>query len=468
MEVPKTRQDLALLIEGHLSNPSNDTELTKGCLLAHFRAKSNQEFREFLKGFYGERWSDSLSVPVRTATHRIDKLVKDKANNIRKPNIFESVERLLNEKYMLPVSRKRPLSEIENSDPSAPETPPATPVEPPTSSAFDYIAPKRSCLDCLDLRQESSGLRKELNSIRTEAEKLQKRVDVKFKKEPRVLGQTIKRLRAQLDEKEQDFSELQVDFLELQEEFLELDTKYNEKVTRVEHLVEEVEHLNEQITKVNKQKAEIQRYHSAEKRNSVLSSQLKKACEEIKSLKSQVAYTENQLLEHDKENIVDTIDGNQFDSKTRKCILFCLEKNVAQHHASSIVEFIVREMTGKTVTKLPKRSTIQNIARESSIVSNIQTGHIMSESTNVTMAWDATTISGTHMNEVHVMTPYGPFILDVSEVPGARATDYVTNIKEILADISNQYSQCYDKNPAEVKKQIHDGKYKYIFLKSEM
>ncbi len=470
MELPKTTQELTLLIQSHLSSPAND--LTRGGLLAHFRAsKNNTEFYQNLKGFYGERWSDSFNAPVRSAVQRIIDRVDKQINNIGRQDISKKIVSYLNEKYELPKSCKRPVSEIEVCDLPAPETPPATPpvtpAEPPTHSSFDYVTPKRSCMDCRDLRQESSSLRKELNYSRSEAERLQKKVDVKFKKEPRVLGQANKRLKTQLEKQqetnEQKFFELQFEFLELQEDFIELDAKYNEKVNRIEQLVEDVDHLNNQVAKLAKQKTEIRRYHNAVKKQSVLSSQLKSAKEEIKALKSQLAYTENLLPEHDKENTINTIDGKQFDARTRKCILFCLEKNVSQQNASSIVQFIVQEMTGKRVPKVPKRSTVQNIAREGSILANIQTGQIMSESSNVTLAWDATTKKGLHVNEIHVITPFGSFVLDVSELPGGRAPDYATHVKEILADIADQYSACHNKNPDDVKKQIHDGKVISIF-----
>ncbi len=492
MERPKNKQELQLLIDSYLTtSPTADT-ITRGCVFAHYKVKSTTELSAYLKDVYGNAWSDSLSGAVRSSMSKLREQIKEKAKHLERETNGQTILNLFSEKFKLPISRKRPASEVcvppthetpiepptsysfdhttpkrpatdvENCDSPVLETPPATPTGPPTSTSHDFITPKRSCLNCFDLRQESSSLRKELNSTRSEAAKLQTKVNVKFKKEPRVLGQANKRLKAQLEKQQethdQQFFELQFEFLELQEDFIELDTKYVEKVNRVEQLVEDVDHLNNQIAKLAKQKTEIRRYHSAVKRQSVLSSQLKAAKEEIKDLKAKLAYTEN-LVEQDKENTpIETIDGNQFDAKTRKCIMYCLSKNVSQQHTTSIVDFIIREMTGRTVAKLPKRTTIQNIARESSIISNIQTCHIMSQSDNVTIAWDATSKGGTHMNEVHVMTPYGSFVLDVSEVPGARAIDYVTNIREILADIATQYSECYDKNPDEVKKQIHDGK----------
>ncbi len=502
MENPRTIRDLGILLDNYKLDARETTVLRLGHVIALYRSKNNPKFYEFLANFYGNQWSDSLKKPALTAVRKLSEKLRKFSNNIHKEGPSTRIVQLLQQEYTLPGSNKRPHSDVEPSQPFesecpakrltieppsavelldtlAPETPPLTPNDPqsdilgppapdtlPPSSMFDHITQERSCSECRVMRHELSGLKKELSSSRNETAKLQSRVDVKFKKAPRVLGQANKRLKAQLERQQETHDkqsfELQFEFLELQEDFIELDSKYNEKVDRVEQLVEDVDHLNNQVAKLAKQKSEIRRYHNAVKKQSVLSSQLKSAKEEIKALKSQLAFTENLLPEHDKENTLNTIDGKQFDARTRKCILFCLEKNVSQQNASSIVQFIVQEMTGKRVPKVPKRSTVQNIAREGGILANIQTGQIMSESSNVTIAWDATTKKGLHVNEIHVITPYGSFVLDVSQLPGGRAPDYATHVKEILADIADQYSACHNKNPDDVKKQIHDGEYIFI------
>ncbi len=194
--LPKNCAELNLLIDSLLT--CKGSELTRGNILANFKAKSNPDFIKFLEGFYGERWSHSMGQAALAAAKKIERTVDNLKQNIYRKKGAQSIVTLLNEQYTLPVpSGKRTHSEIEISDPPSvgPDTPPATPkrFEPESSS---YITPKRSklCSTCPELRHESSDLRKELKYARTEAEKLR----AKVKQRPSVLGQTIKRLEQQL------------------------------------------------------------------------------------------------------------------------------------------------------------------------------------------------------------------------------------------------------------------------------
>ncbi len=133
MEPPKNRQQLTQLIESHLNHPSTETELTNGYLLALKAKTTPREFCDHLKDFYGERWSDSFGPSIRAASNRLEKQIGILANSISRKSSGERVVVLLNVKYVLPTSRKRPAANSERYDPSAVETPGASPIEPPTS-----------------------------------------------------------------------------------------------------------------------------------------------------------------------------------------------------------------------------------------------------------------------------------------------------------------------------------------------
>ncbi len=491
MDPPTNQKELKLTIERYLKS-TVDGELTRGNLLANKQAtKTKPKFHEYLKGVYGERWTTSLLNPVYSAVSRIEKYVGDKAKNLyRSDSAGGEIVEYLNVKYTLPlsqnntsnnefldspekppansnglsstpISRKRPLPCVETPDPSAPETPPATPNGP--QSNYSFITPKRSkvCSECHVLRHESSDLRKELYTVRSEAEKLR----IKVKQRPSVLGQTIKRLEARLETQKlmHDASKAKA-----RTDAKTLRTLYNQEKSRarqVEPLLKKISDLKSEVNKLKREKSEMKRYRKLKKENSSPSDQLKAANDEIKILKERLGYSENRVeeLECDKENIIPTMDGNQFDVKTRKSIQFCLSKNVPQHHAGAVVNFVMREMTGNVMQKVPKRSSVQNMAHEMSIISNIQTGEIMVESDNVTLGSDSTTKSGIKVNETHLMTRYGPKVLDISESPGATAKDQAMTTRDHLSDMINQYSEYANKNPEETSKRIHDGNYNFYF-----
>ena len=47
--------------------------------------------------------------------------------------------------------------------------------------------------------------------------------------------------------------------------------------------------------------------------------------------------------------------------------------------------------------------------------------------------WDATTLNGAHINEVHVNTASGSFALNVGKLPGRTTEDYIDHIKRLRA-----------------------------------
>ncbi len=382
---------------------------------------------------------------------------------------------VLNEKFTLPVQRKRTQSDCD------PETLNTTYLESPTlSNSSGFVSgastptsvcgsasigspaghsisstPKRSrsCFECEVLEKERLRLGRELQETTEENEKLKAKVKTKFKKEPRKLQQSLNRLTSQNEK------------LVAEKEAAERrNLEAVKKLKSLSNFSEQIETLKDENTKLKKQKAEMQRYNRTKKGNSGLTEKLESAQTEMKLQKEKIRELENMVLELEEklEETINTMDGKQYDAKTRKCIKFCLEKNVSHANASSIVDFIVTEMTGRKIDKLPAASTCANIEREFGIISNIQSGEIISESTNSTLAWDGTSKSGTHYNETHVVTARASLTLNIAELPGAKAVDYATDIRDALEDVTNAYSQCFDQDPAETSKKIHDGEHKII------
>ncbi len=474
----KTSGELDQLFDTYLHSANNrlNTALLKGHVLAHYRANGNTGVITFLSSFYGSQWSDALKKPVIATVHQWNGKIKKFTKRIGRPADSIKIVSLLKEEYTVPVQRKRQLSEgkSENvskranpastpvcdfSDPVVPETPPLTPKCTPAS---DFITPKRSktCHECHVKRHESSSLRKELGRTKNEAEKLRAKVSIKFQNEPRVLNQTIKRLKPQIQKLRQ---KRKAERAKARQDIREIQSKLNtekEKARQVDSLKSKIGNLHEQIKRLKDQKAHTKTYHSGKTSDSALSKQLKAAQLENKSLKEKLSDAENRVLEFEEKlsESIETMDGRQFDVKTRKCINFCLEKNVSHQNASGIVRFIVKEMTGKTLEKLPGPSTVANIQREFGTISSIQCGTVMAESTNVTLAWDGTTYKGMHLNENHVMTASGPLTLGVSELGSGRAIDYVEDIRNVFTDVTNRYSTCMNADPIDTSKKLHDGK----------
>ena len=440
MEPPRDSTELSYFIDSYLVQSENG-ELFKGSLLANFKDKSNAEFCEFLRDFYGARWSDSFISPVLASVRRLKKTVKDKSKTIFRPTTQESIAALLNEPYSLPVKRKR-----EDSESSTPSTPSSSNL-----SDSEFSTPKRSrtCFECGVLKNETLRLGKEVAELTEKNKTLEAKVDVKFKNEPRVLNQTIKRLKG-----------YRQSVRAAKKTMRKAEEKEKKANAKVEPLKTKIQNLQVQIRALKDQKAHTKSYHSKKNSDSVLSKKLKVAELEIKSLKEKLCDTENRVLELEEKlsDSIETMDGRQYDIKTRKCINYCTQKNVSHENASELVRYVVSEMTGKTLEKLPAPSTNANIAREFGVISDIHCGVVMSESTNVTFGWDGTTKGGMHLNEKNLSTSSGTLTLGVSEIGGGKAVDYAEDIRNVFTDVTNRYSACFNRDPTDTNKKLHDGK----------
>ena len=105
-----------------------------------------------------------------------------------------------------------------------------------------------------------------------------------------------------------------------------------------------------------------------------------------------------------KTNNIDTMRNKKmYDIPIRKCIYYCLLNNFSVETA--VIEMVVKEMTGDCVQSLPSVATISRMAYEMGVLSDIQSGELLVTQDNITLAWDATCIDGSHINEVHICAP---------------------------------------------------------------
>ena len=88
----------------------------------------------------------------------------------------------------------------------------------------------------------------------------------------------------------------------------------------------------------------------------------------------------------------------------------------------TVIEMAVKEMTGDCVQSLPSVATISRMAYEMGVLSDIQSGELLVTQDNITLAWDATCIDGSHINEVHICAPGGK--ANVLQINGGKTDDY--------------------------------------------
>ena len=113
----------------------------------------------------------------------------------------------------------------------------------------------------------------------------------------------------------------------------------------------------------------------------------------------------------------------------------CLVCNVPVEKAGELVMFVVDLFNGQCTKAAPGPSTVSRMAYELGVVSDIQTVEALMMSEGTTLACDATSIDGTHVNEVHIRTSYGTY-LQVGHLPGGKTGDYLLHITDVLKSMA--------------------------------
>ena len=78
------------------------------------------------------------------------------------------------------------------------------------------------------------------------------------------------------------------------------------------------------------------------------------------------------------------------------------------------------------------------------------------EGGDVNLAWDATSLDGDHVNEVHVNLSVDPpksLVLQIDTLPGGKACDYVDHITRSIQDVTQTSASYTNVNP----KQAHES-----------
>ena len=104
---------------------------------------------------------------------------------------------------------------------------------------------------------------------------------------------------------------------------------------------------------------------------------------------------------------------------------------------------VVKEISATTVDCLPNPTTVSQFAYELGVISDLQVGEVLVKHSNVTLAWDATSLDAQHVNEVHVTVPTVPptgYVWQVSVLPGGTTDDYSSHIQQAINDVCQTYS----------------------------
>ena len=104
---------------------------------------------------------------------------------------------------------------------------------------------------------------------------------------------------------------------------------------------------------------------------------------------------------------------------------------------------VVKEMSAAAVKCLPNQTTVSQFAYELGVISDLQVGEVLVKHSNLTLAWDATSLDTQRVNAVHVtapmVTPTG-YVLQVSVLPRGTTDDYSSHLQQAINDVCQTYS----------------------------
>ena len=100
-----------------------------------------------------------------------------------------------------------------------------------------------------------------------------------------------------------------------------------------------------------------------------------------------------------------------------------------------------------------QKTTVERMAIELGVISDLQASEFLYSNQNITLAFDATTQEGVHINviSVHIEKGRQEYALSIEELPGGTAQDYADHICRTIDYLSKLYGTCTGVDPNTVK-----------------
>jgi hypothetical protein len=113
-------------------------------------------------------------------------------------------------------------------------------------------------------------------------------------------------------------------------------------------------------------------------------------------------------------------DKKTYSSSTRMMVYDAVVQQAPTVNVTPLLEKLTWRI-GLTITDIPKRHSVEQMARELGVISTIQAAEIAMETDNVTIGFDATTQEGTHINSVHLTTMDKCIVVAIDQLAGGTA-----------------------------------------------
>ncbi|GFR77463.1 hypothetical protein ElyMa_005825800 [Elysia marginata] len=144
-----------------------------------------------------------------------------------------------------------------------------------------------------------------------------------------------------------------------------------------------------------------------------------------------------------------------YSALVRQCIYQQLLCDVPITNCGTLLKNFIQSVMGKRVSRVPCPTTCSQMAYEIGVLSTIQLTEFMLSTKHLCLSWDATSLEGNHVKEIHVTAnKVICLVLDIRYLPGGTTADYVSHIVSALTEAAATYARLKGLRQEEVYEKI--------------
>eukprot|EP00794_Sanderia_malayensis_P017193 gene17193-18925_t len=186
-------------------------------------------------------------------------------------------------------------------------------------------------------------------------------------------------------------------------------------------------------------------------------SKLEQQSIEINALEDQLPCTKEKLDEAAEGRKHSMKGKKSYSTSARLLVCDALVNQVPTANIPVLIErFSLR--LGCEVKEVPHTTTVEQIARELGVYAQLQTSSEILKSRNCTLAFDAATQEGVHINAALITTEKSAFVVAIDQLPGGTAEDYANHISDSVDELASVYTAHHPQvTYQETRKQLIDN-----------
>ncbi|GFR74380.1 hypothetical protein ElyMa_002161200, partial [Elysia marginata] len=373
--------------------------------------------------------SDQISSVVsriQSVCNNFKKLTKSVSRN------WDKIVEFLGATFEFPAARHLP-PPAQNTTPTQEEKTPPPASQPQASPISTPVKTRRDCTNCSSAKKINVKLNQTIKKQKGTVQKFkQSAAQVKREYKVKVSAQKLKRQGTRI-------KVLKLNVRRLEKKLKLSSSQLATCISENKRILADLDSMEKKSVDLNKQINEFK-------------SQCKKKEKEICEMTRYIENLETIVADQpdsDKEYI-HSKKGKNYNSKIRLCVYHQLLYNVPVESCGVLLNKILKILCGTELSSVPSTKTCAQMPFEIGLLSSIQLmEHVISQP-SLCLSWDATTIDGSHINEIHLTINKNEcLVLDIRHLPGGTGSDYVSHIMGALTDAASVYSKYHQVSETE-------------------